>query len=950
MLRARSSLQQLLKLPFNGYAVQRLSKICDKTYSHLAKQNSYGSQKSPNSSHQKLFLMPNNVKPPHYWNLREVSNVGVIRGMGKLSKTGLLLPQQSTIFPKKPMSSMGSIGRLAGRFLKLRYLLFGSAVGGGIAAQQKYDNLKQYMPDIDWLKGKFPHEKVNEFGQEIKRFGKTVGQIPALPVLKKGNFHGLSLPTLDDIKEWLDKTLDEDEDHSVLFVEGSNAASELSGPLLSFGYATYGSPTEKEKKEQALQEEMMEIQMRYKNEIDKLEKDNRDLRKQLLLKVSKNGKKRKMKKALIDLYSEVLDELSDYDSSYNTQDHLPRVVVVGDQSSGKTSVLEMIAQARIFPRGSGEMMTRAPVKVTLSEGPYHIASFKDSNREYDLQKEADLDALRKEVEIRMKGSVQKGETISCDTISMTVKGPGIPRMVLVDLPGIISTVTSGMALDTKDTIQKLCKQHMENPNAIILCIQDGSLDAERSNVTELVSSIDPHGKRTLFVLTKVDLAERDLINPERIQNIMQGKLFPMKALGYFAVVTGRGNTTDSISSIKQYEQDFFKESKLFREGILKPHQMNTHNLSLAVSNRFWKMVRESAEQQADAFKATRFNLETEWKNTYPKVRELDRDELFEKARGDILDEIINLSQVTPQQWEEAYLDKLWKKTSTHVFENIYLPASQAESPGVFNTTIDIKLKQWADKQLPKKCVEVGIETLQDEFCRMLLRDKDKQGRDDIYDKLITTVNENSRQKHQWDEKAEDSLRVIQMNTLDDRSVTDKKQWDNAIKFMESALQDKLQQTENQIRDMTGPGTKERWLYWKYKTPEQYNTSVTLNEVKKLLHNSGDNKKKRNSHLTQDEITTVRKNMETQNIMVTDEFIRQTWHHAFRHYFLKKTLANTNDCKKGFYYYQRGFSENGLDCHSVVLFWRIQRMLQVTSNALRQQVCAFLQMILGNFII
>ncbi|XP_055796796.1 dynamin-like 120 kDa protein, mitochondrial isoform X2 [Salvelinus fontinalis] len=817
--------------------------------------------------------------------------------------------------------------RLASRLLKLRYIVLGSAVGGGYTAKKTYEEWKDMLPDMGEYIWAIP-----DFFWELSKqidLDKLTKMLPELVEIAK---FLPELPDLDKIGENFTFL------KSILFTAEAPGDSPVKAatdaPVTATPEASgkqFRKSSDKEKVDQ-LQEELLRTQMKYQRMLERLEKENKELRKVVLQKDEKGIHQRKVKKSLIDMYSEVLDILSDFDSNYNTQDHLPRVVVVGDQSAGKTSVLEMIAQARIFPRGSGEMMTRSPVKVTLSEGPHHVAMFKDSSREFDLGKEEDLAALRHEIELRMRKSVKEGQTVSPETISLSVKGPGIQRMVLVDLPGVISTVTAGMATDTKETIFGISKNYMQNPNAIILCIQDGSVDAERSIVTDLVSQMDPHGKRTIFVLTKVDLAEKNLASPNRIQQIVEGKLFPMKALGYFAVVTGKGSAGESIDSIKDYEEDFFQNSRLLRDGMLKAHQVTTKNLSLAVSDCFWKMVRESVEQQADAFKASRFNLETEWKNNYPRLRELDRNELFEKAKNEILDEVISLSQVTPKHWEAILQKKLWERLSTHVIENIYLPAAQTMNSGTFNTTVDIKLKQWTDKQLPHKALEVAWETLQEEFARFMAEYKGKD-QDDIFDKLKEAVKDESIKRHKWNETAMDSLRVIQHNTLEDRSITDKPQWDAAIQFMEETLQARLKDTDSVINDMAGPYWKQRWMSWTSRSPEQHICNETKKELERLLKLHEDH----TAYLANDEVTTVRKNLEGRGVDVDPVLIKDTWHQLYRRHFLQKALHHCNLCRRGFYYYQRQFVDSELECNDVVLFWRIQRMLLITANTLRQQL-------------
>lgn len=253
--------------------------------------------------------------------------------------------------------------------------------------------------------------------------------------------------------------------------------------------------------------------------------------------------------------------------------------------------------------------------------------------------------------------------------------------------------------------------------------------------------------------------------------------------------------------------------------------------------------------------------------------------------------------------------------------------------------VDIKLRQWADQALPSKSVESGFETLQSEFKRLIALAKKLPDHDEIFDNLKSSVMEEAIKRHTWEDKATDMLRIIQLNTLEDRSVHDKSEWDQAVKFFEDSVKSKLQSTEQTMTEMFGPGTYEKWFKWVSGTEDQTKRRHVKSELDKILNSDS----KHLPNLSYDEMTAVRKNLQRSNIEVETDYIRETWYPVYRRHFLHKALSRAYDCRKGFYLYsqQQQQGSNNYDqiinCNDVVLFWRIQQVLKVTSNALRQQV-------------
>ncbi|XP_074554353.1 dynamin-1-like protein isoform X1 [Halichoeres trimaculatus] len=219
---------------------------------------------------------------------------------------------------------------------------------------------------------------------------------------------------------------------------------------------------------------------------------------------------------------------------------LPQIAVVGTQSSGKSSVLESLVGRDLLPRGTG-VVTRRPLILQLVHvDPGDARKSDESGREGEEwgkflhtknQIFTDFDEIRQEIENETERISGNNKGISDEPIHLKIFSPHVVNLTLVDLPGITKVPVGDQPKDIEVQIRDLILKHISNPNCIILAVTAANTDMATSEALKVAREVDPDGRRTLAVVTKLDLMDAGT----DAMDVLMGRVIPVK-LGLIGVV------------------------------------------------------------------------------------------------------------------------------------------------------------------------------------------------------------------------------------------------------------------------------------------------------------------------------------------------------------------------------------------------------------------------------
>ncbi|KFZ48187.1 Interferon-induced GTP-binding protein Mx, partial [Antrostomus carolinensis] len=240
---------------------------------------------------------------------------------------------------------------------------------------------------------------------------------------------------------------------------------------------------------------------------------------------------------------------------------LPAIAVIGDQSSGKSSVLEALSGVAL-PRGNG-IVTRCPLELKLKRVPATQPwkgkiCYRNICRE--LQSASEVEKAIREAQDVVAGT--RG-AISEELISLEIRSPDVPDLTLIDLPGIARVAVGDQPKDIGEQIKKLLKGIIGCKETLNLVVVPCNVDIATTEALKMAQEVDPSGERTLGILTKPDLVDRG--TEESIVNIIRNLVIPLKK-GYM-IVKCRGqqdiHNKLALATAIQQERKFFETHKYF---------------------------------------------------------------------------------------------------------------------------------------------------------------------------------------------------------------------------------------------------------------------------------------------------------------------------------------------------------------------------------------------------
>ncbi|KAI7905988.1 Dynamin central region-domain-containing protein [Cokeromyces recurvatus] len=207
---------------------------------------------------------------------------------------------------------------------------------------------------------------------------------------------------------------------------------------------------------------------------------------------------------VIKLINKIRDACASIGCSKNLD--LPQIVVMGEQSSGKSSVLERIVQRDFLPRGSG-IITRCPLILELIT----LDSEKDNCYVEFLhlphQRFYDFNQVKKEIISETNRIAGTNKGISKNPIHLKIYSVNVLNLTLIDLPGLTKFPLGDQPQDISTQINNLVFDYIAKPSSIILAVTPANVDLANSDSLKLARQVDPTGQRTIAVLTKLDLMD-----------------------------------------------------------------------------------------------------------------------------------------------------------------------------------------------------------------------------------------------------------------------------------------------------------------------------------------------------------------------------------------------------------------------------------------------------------